>query len=319
MINWIDILLLAIIALYAFMGWRRGFILGAIELIAWVGSIVASFLLFPYVSVTVSKIFPALGIWLNFVSFLFTFLVIRLVASFIIGLIMKDVPARVQTSGINKLLGLLPGIINGLISATIVALVLMVLPLSDGFAAQAKNSRVANELTKPANWVEDNISPVIDSAINRTVARLTIEPGTNDFVALHFTTTHYKVREDLEAEMLQLVNEERARRGLRPLLADSALTAAAREHSKDMFERGYFSHITPEGKDPFARMHDDDINFLAAGENLALAQTLRIAHAGLMHSPGHRANILNPAFGKVGIGILDGGIHGLMISQEFSN
>jgi uncharacterized protein YkwD len=36
-----------------------------------------------------------------------------------------------------------------------------------------------------------------------------------------------------------------------------------------------------------------------------------------MNSPGHRANILNPQFGRVGIGIMDGGIHGLMVSQEF--
>jgi uncharacterized protein YkwD len=66
-------------------------------------------------------------------------------------------------------------------------------------------------------------------------------------------------------------------------------------------------------------MHASDIHFLTAGENIALAQSLSIAHNGLMNSPGHRANILNPAFGHVGIGILDGGMFGLMISQEFSN
>jgi uncharacterized protein YkwD len=38
-----------------------------------------------------------------------------------------------------------------------------------------------------------------------------------------------------------------------------------------------------------------------------------------MNSPGHRANILERSYGRVGIGILDGGMHGLMISQEFRN
>ena len=52
---------------------------------------------------------------------------------------------------------------------------------------------------------------------------------------------------------------------------------------------------------------------------LALARTLDMAHTGLMNSPGHRANILNPAFGRVGIGILDGGRHGLMVTQTFRN
>jgi uncharacterized protein YkwD len=66
-------------------------------------------------------------------------------------------------------------------------------------------------------------------------------------------------------------------------------------------------------------MRTANIHFETAGENLALAQTVEIAHVNLMNSPGHRANILNPSFGRVGIGILDGGFYGLMISQEFRN
>ncbi|WP_432711580.1 CAP domain-containing protein, partial [Pedobacter sp.] len=87
----------------------------------------------------------------------------------------------------------------------------------------------------------------------------------------------------------------------------------------DMFDRGYFSHYTPEGEDPFARIRKYRVSFMSAGENLALAQTLPLAHVGLMNSPGHRANILNPSFGRLGIGILDGGIYGLMITQNFRN
>jgi Uncharacterized protein with SCP/PR1 domains len=84
-----------------------------------------------------------------------------------------------------------------------------------------------------------------------------------------------------------------------------------------MFARGYFAHKSPDGKDPFDRMKQARVSFHAAGENLALAQTVEIAHTNLMNSPGHRANILSPDFGRLGIGILDGGFYGLMISQEF--
>jgi uncharacterized protein YkwD len=101
--------------------------------------------------------------------------------------------------------------------------------------------------------------------------------------------------------------------------ADPDLTLVARAHSTDMFARGYFSHYTPEKKDPFDRMKKAGIRFQTAGENLALGRTLKICHQGLMNSPGHKANILNPAFGRLGIGIMDGGIYGLMISQEFRN
>jgi len=93
----------------------------------------------------------------------------------------------------------------------------------------------------------------------------------------------------------------------------------ARAHSKDMFVKGYFAHVNLEGKDPFERMKDAHLKFKTAGENLALAQTLEIAHENLMKSPGHRKNIMNPSFNRVGIGIQDGGFYGIMISQEFRN
>jgi uncharacterized protein YkwD len=119
--------------------------------------------------------------------------------------------------------------------------------------------------------------------------------------------------------MLDLVNAERFANGLQPLVLDPELTEVARRHSADMFARGYFAHDTPEGLTPFDRMKESKVNFLTAGENLALAPTLSIAHRGLMNSPGHRANILRPQFGRVGIGIMDGGMRGLMVSQEFRN
>ena len=86
-----------------------------------------------------------------------------------------------------------------------------------------------------------------------------------------------------------------------------------------MLARGYFAHLTPEGNDLSDRMHQARIGYLSAGENLALAPTLYTAHTGLMRSPGHRANILRPQFGRLGIGILDGGTHGLMVTQDFRN
>jgi uncharacterized protein YkwD len=86
-----------------------------------------------------------------------------------------------------------------------------------------------------------------------------------------------------------------------------------------MFARSYFSHVSPDREDPFDRMREAKVRYLTAGENLALARTLPAAHRGLMESPGHRANILRPQFGRVGIGVLDGGVHGLMVTQNFRN
>jgi uncharacterized protein YkwD len=119
--------------------------------------------------------------------------------------------------------------------------------------------------------------------------------------------------------MLVLLNRERSERGLQPVVADETLRESARRHSVDMFQRGYFAHLDPEGRTPFERMRSVGARFRAAGENLALAPTVEIAHNGLMNSPGHRANILNPAFGRVGIGAADGGLHGKMFTQNFAD
>ena len=138
-------------------------------------------------------------------------------------------------------------------------------------------------------------------------------------VSLPYKVASPRPRPDLEARMLELVNKERMAVGLKPLAPDLELTEVARRHSVDMFARGYFAHDTPEGRDPFERMREANVRFATAGENLALAPTVQVAHRGLMNSPGHRANILHPQFGRVGIGIMDGGIRGLMITQDFRN
>jgi uncharacterized protein YkwD len=146
---------------------------------------------------------------------------------------------------------------------------------------------------------------------------LTVQPESHERVNLPYKVVNPRPRPDLEAQMLELVNRERLAARLRPLAPDPELTEVARKHSADMFARGYFAHDTPEGLDPFARMRAAGVRYLTAGENLALAPSLQVAHHGLMNSPGHRANILHPQFGRLGIGIMDGGIRGLMISQEF--
>jgi uncharacterized protein YkwD len=117
--------------------------------------------------------------------------------------------------------------------------------------------------------------------------------------------------------MLVLINQERAKAGLAALAWDEDLAKVARAHSTDMFARGYFAHKNPDGLSPFDRMANAGITFKAAGENLAYAATVELAHGGLMRSPGHRANILEKDFGRVGIGIIDAGPYGKMFTQSF--
>ena len=121
-----------------------------------------------------------------------------------------------------------------------------------------------------------------------------------------------------ELQMVALVNDERTSRGLSALEIDMEMVLVARAHSADMRDRDYFAHTNPDGLDPFDRMSAADISYRTAGENLAYANSISRAHTMLMESPGHRANILNGDFGRVGIGIVEIP-NGWMITQIFAD
>ncbi len=317
--NWVDVFLIVIILLAVWRGWNKGFLLGSLELLGWLASVAAGFVFYPYTEIFFERYFSSLGIWITPLSFILTIILARIIISFVINEVLRVTPKQVHHSTLNHAAGMIPGFLKGLIYAVIASALLLAFPLSQNIVSTARDSKIANDFALQVEWLNGKLSPVFDKAVDKGINKLTVEPKSNEIVKLPFKTDHFKERPDLEAEMLVLVNKERRKVGLDTLKPDTALQKVAIAHSADMFERGYFAHITPEGKDPFDRMREAHIRFLLAGENLALAQTLSIAHRGLMNSPGHRENILRPGFGRLGIGILDGGFYGLMISQEFRN
>jgi uncharacterized protein YkwD len=317
--NYVDIILLLVMALAVWAGWRKGFIIGSINLIVWIGSLLAGFFLYQPVGEWMRSIFPKLGVWTFPLAFMSVVVISRVLLGVIFNSLLRRTPYEAHTTGVNHVLGIVPGIINGLIYTTIIAALLLSVPLMYGITQKARESTLTKTLAINVGWLDDKLSPIFDEAVKKTMTRTTVEPETDETVKLNFTVTDAKPRNDLEMRMLDLVNQERTKRGLKPLEWDPQLLPVARGHSQDMFARGYFSHYTLEGKDPFERMKAAGIKYYSAGENLALGPSLSICHEGLMNSPGHRANILNPTYGRVGIGILDGGPYGLMISQEFRN
>jgi uncharacterized protein YkwD len=315
----VDVTLLIIVALAMWAGWKKGFILGFSDLIVWIGSLMAGFFAYKFFGDFLQRTFPVLGVWTLPLAFLIAIVLARILLSLIFNTLLQTTPREAHRHGVNHFLGLLPGFVTGVLYAMIIAALLLALPLSNMLSTQTRSSQLASRLATGVEWLDHRLSPIFKDATRQTMNNLTVEPKSDETVDLKFTVKNAKPRPDLEAQMLVLVNQERTKRGLKPVAADPEMTRVARAHSNDMFSRGYFSHYTPEGKDPFDRMKTAQVTFLAAGENLALGQTLKICHEGLMNSPGHRANILRPQYGRLGIGILDGGFRGLMISQEFRN
>ncbi len=158
-------------------------------------------------------------------------------------------------------------------------------------------------------------APVSEEALSR------VEPQNveGEVVMLPYTPSVVAIDTSAEEELLRLVNEERRKEGLNELILDNDLVRVARKHSVDMWERKYFAHKNPDGETALERMQEEEINFTRAGENLALTRSVERAHVGLMNSPGHKRNILDPEYKKVGIGVVDGGIYGKMFTQNFSD
>jgi uncharacterized protein YkwD len=138
----------------------------------------------------------------------------------------------------------------------------------------------------------------------------------------------------VQAAALCLINRERAAHGEQALTADARLTKAAAAHSHDMVARDYFSHVSPSGQTPLARIEASGfippgpVGF-AVGENIAwgtlwLATPREIVRAW-MESPGHRASILDRRYRYTGIGVapavprsLSKGQAGAVYTQDFA-
>jgi uncharacterized protein YkwD/uncharacterized membrane protein required for colicin V production len=319
-INPIDILLVILVLLSVLNGYRRGFVHGMLDLTGWVLSLLAGL---RYYEPLAQWLGPRISLWSEVWDRPIAFALVAVIVGVIVQVIgywlLIRMPEDLQRRRTNQVLGVIPGFINGVIIVAIISALLLAIPLNEGLSERTRDSALVNRLAVYAERLEGQLRPVFADAIARTLNLLTIRPDSNERVELPFTVEHPRPRPDLEQQMLDLVNKERVANGLNPLAPDPELTEVARRHSTDMFARGYFAHDTPEGLSPFDRMRAAKVNFTTAGENLALAPTIPVAHTGLMNSPGHRANILRREFGRVGIGVMDGGMRGLMVSQEFRN
>jgi uncharacterized protein YkwD len=319
-LNAIDIVLVVLVLLSASNGWRRGFILGLLDLLGWILSLVAGLRFYqPVAGWLGARVDWWSDVWDQPLAFILIAVSVGVAVHLLSYVFLRGLPEGAHERSLNRLFGLIPGVANGLITAAIVAALLLTIPLNEGLSERVRTSGLVNRLSVYTERLENALHPVFGNAIAQTLNLLTVQPDSDERVTLPFTVQVSRPRPDLEAEMLRLVNKERVAAGLRALAPDPEVTEVARRHSTDMFARGYFAHDTPEGRDPFDRMRAAEVRFLTAGENLALARSVQIAHTGLMNSPGHRANILRPEFGRVGIGIMDGGMRGLMVTQNFRN
>jgi len=315
--NIIDVILATVIGLSIYAGWKKGFVESFVELTIWLGSFLLAFFLSEFILRLLQGSLIS-GFWVRPVFFIVLLIGFSQLITAVCDRLTSNIDEESHSHLLNKAAGVFPGFISGIIYASLISFFVLSYPMGN-FTQRTKDSQLAGMLNKQNEWPGKLLAEMAADIGYMAPNNFTVHTKGKEMVSLPFKTNVFRPRPDLEIRMLELINIERQKAGLNKMTFDKKLAVVATKHSADMLQRGYFSHYTPEGKSPFDRMRRDRVRFIIAGENLALAQTLQSAHEGLMESPGHKANILHVSFERAGIGILDAGVHGIMVTQNFRN
>lgn len=154
------------------------------------------------------------------------------------------------------------------------------------------------------------IAPIQRRGILMVLTALSISLVIN--VAVHYAPVQASVEPTFNEQVLiNMTNKERKAQGLGELTYSPKLAAAARAKAYDMLAKGYFDHVTPEGKQPWTFVQSTGYNYLKAGENLAIDYpTVTGPIDGWMASPTHRANILKADYEEIGMAEVTGKFQG---------
>ena len=185
--------------------------------------------------------------------------------------------------------------------------------LSSGVALQAKTTSNytvnknykygCTQVSKPINRPQQNGNCNTNTGNNNNSNNNNSNNSNGSNNNTNNSTGVVSTQKKMEDEVLVLVNKERAKNGLKALTMDENVRKVARAKSSDMSTKKYFSHTSPTYGSPFDMLKSFGISYKSAGENIAQGYTTAEAVVnGWMNSSGHRANILNANYTKIGIG-----------------
>lgn len=308
-----DLAALAVIGLFAFLGYRRGAMDVAASFVAVALGLGAGYL-FGEPLATKWPVGPTTessrAAW-----FLFLFAAGQLSSVSWMSRALRRRYGSAVTRPANRWLGTLPGAVEGALLASMMVLLLLLAPQQPVPADVLAEGPVTGPLLRVGTVLQETLYEELGTGIRELVG-LGPPVGQPDRRYPLPATTHKVDAPEAADELFRLLNEARGEAGLPLLERDPSLDEVAREHCLDMWSRGYFGHSDPEGRDVAARMEARRLDFLVVGENLALAPSAAVAHRGLMDSPGHRSNILSARYHRGGVGAVRGP-SGLTFTQVF--
>jgi len=317
--NWVDITIIFLLIIFAVDGAKRSFVGESLNFLSFLLALLFSLSFYNFSADFFQHFFKLPHSLANVLGFISVWFLVELGLFILIRIFFH------QSKLVNYFdrhlvkLSFIPAFLRGVIFVSVMLILVAIFPLQPKIKLAVEKSQLGSFLLGQTSKLELPLKNVFGGISNDTLTFFTVRPNTNENIDLGFKINNFQARNDLEEQMIGLVNNERQKRGLKALTFDPRLREIARAHSSDMFKQGYFSHYSPEGETVAQRTEKKDISYQIIGENLAYAPELDLAHQGLMNSPGHRANILSAQFSKIGIGIMDGDVYGLMVTQVFTD
>ena len=318
--NWID--LAFIILILYFVLTQKGFINTFLEAVAFIFSLIFSYKFYAFFGKFLILNFSIPKGIAQVSGFFIAWFLAEIIFSVIALRLLAKLFDKFQKHPLNVSLGIIAAVIQASTIFLFFVSLVFAFPVRGQIKQALIDSRTAPFFINISRSLEKQIKNVFGEAVTETLNFLTIKPQSNETVDLGIKPQEKLLSYDIQSEvtMFTAVNKEREQRGIKALTFDYQIRDVARAYAMDMFKNGFFSHVSAvDGTSPADRVDKAGISYLVIGENLAFAPDVYIAHDGLMNSEGHKRNILSDEFGKIGIGVVDGGIYGKMFVQEFTN
>lgn len=318
--NWIDLVIVVVLLYFASEAWRVGFWAILADFISFFLSLVIALTGYQYLADILKSSFSFSYSLSNALGFLLTAIIAEGIMGVVFNLLLFQLPETWWRAKWSKIIATIPALGEGLVLIAFILTLVISLPLSPKIKKDVSESMAGGYLIEQTTDVEKKLNHIFGGVVEDSLTYLTIKPGSEkDCIPLTVKSVDLKVENGEEQDMFGLVNNERKNHNINKLVWDPALSVIAQKHAEDMWKKQYFCHYSPEGSDVGDRLEQSGYIYLLAGENLALAPTLKTAHQGLMNSEGHRANILDSDFNRLGIGVIDNGVYGKMFVQVFTN
>ena len=317
--NWIDVLVIIFVVIYAAFVFKRGFLEQFFEFLGFFISLVCAISIFPILSFLIVLVGFKSEL-VNLISFIFVFISSEVLFSAFFNDFFRKLPMSLILSKFNRYFGLIPNLLSSCLIIAFISTVIIILPISTNIKNAMSTSKIIGTILPFTTRFSMPLQQAFSRSVREGIIAITsTKQDSESFVRLSIPDHKAILDPDSEKLLLISLNQTRIEKNLPKLKLDSLLTNIARDHSKAMIEGGYFGHIDPTGKNPYDRATAKNLEFNSLAENLSFAPDAITAHEGFLQSPEHLKAMISTKYTRIGIGVYDTVKYGKMFTEMFAD